>query len=40
MGLNARLRLYHEVTVTETGQQDFRYLSCHDRTGILRARPP
>lgn len=40
MGVDARLRLYHEVTVTEAGQQDFRYLGCHDRTGMLRARPP
>jgi aldoxime dehydratase len=39
MGVDARLRLYHEVTVTEAGQQDFRYLGCHDRTGMLRARP-
>ncbi|MBV9161951.1 MAG: phenylacetaldoxime dehydratase family protein [Pseudonocardiales bacterium] len=39
MGLDARLRLYHEVTVTEAGQQDFRYLGCHDRTGMLRTRP-
>lgn len=38
-GLNAHLRLYHEITVTEAGQQDFRYLGCHDRTGMLRARP-
>jgi aldoxime dehydratase len=39
MGINAHLRLYHEVTVTEAEQQDFRYLGCHDRTGMLRARP-
>jgi len=39
MGTDASLRLYHEVTVTEAGQQEFRYLGCHDRTGMLRARP-
>jgi aliphatic aldoxime dehydratase len=39
MGVDACLRLYHEVTVTEAGQQDFRYLGCHDWTGMLRARP-
>ncbi|MEV4596963.1 phenylacetaldoxime dehydratase family protein [Amycolatopsis sp. NPDC049253] len=33
----ARLRLYHEVTVTDAGEQEFRYLGCHDRTGLLRA---
>jgi aldoxime dehydratase len=37
MGASARLRLYHEVTVTETGQQNFHYLGCHDLTGMLRA---
>jgi aldoxime dehydratase len=39
MGIDTHLRLYHEVTVAEAGQQDFRYLGCHDRTGMLRARP-
>jgi aldoxime dehydratase len=39
VGADAHLRLYHEVTVTETGQQEFRYLRCHDRTGMLRAQP-
>jgi aldoxime dehydratase len=39
MGADARLRLYHEVTVAEAGQQDFRYLGCHNRTGMLRVRP-
>ncbi|MEV6898523.1 phenylacetaldoxime dehydratase family protein [Amycolatopsis sp. NPDC051372] len=33
----ARLRLYHEVTVTDAGEQEFRYLGCHDRTGLLSA---
>jgi aldoxime dehydratase len=40
MGADARLRLYHEVTVTEAEQQRFRYLGCHDRTGMLRATIP
>jgi aldoxime dehydratase len=40
MGAGARLRLYHEVTVAEAGQQEFRYLGCHDRTGMLRSQPP
>lgn len=37
MGPAARLRLYHEVTVTDADEQEFRYLGCHDRTGLLRA---
>ena len=37
MGPAARLRLYHEVTVVQAGQQAFAYLGCHDRTGLLRA---
>jgi aldoxime dehydratase len=39
MGADARLRLYHKVTITETEQQDFQYHGRHDRTGMLRARP-
>jgi aldoxime dehydratase len=39
MGADARLRLYHEVTVVEAGQQEFRYLGCHDQTGLLRIHP-
>ena len=37
MGPAARLRLYHEVSVVTPLQQDFRYLGCHDATGLLRA---
>jgi aldoxime dehydratase len=38
MGANAKLNLYHEVSVAE-GPSDtsFVYLDCHDRTGMLRA---
>lgn len=34
----SRLRLYHEVTVPAKDEQWFRYLGCHDHTGLLRAR--
>ncbi|QRP43440.1 phenylacetaldoxime dehydratase family protein [Amycolatopsis sp. FDAARGOS 1241] len=37
LGPAANLRLYHEVTVIDAGRQEFRYLGCHDRTGLLRA---
>lgn len=37
MGPAAKLRLYHEVTVVSAAQQEFVYLGCHDRTGLLRA---
>lgn len=36
MGPAANLRLYHEVTVVEGVQQQFAYLGCHERTGLLR----
>lgn len=36
MGPAAKLRLYHEVTVVQAAQQQFTYLGCHDRTGLLR----
>lgn len=36
LGPEARLRLFHEVTVAATGEQYFEYLNCHDRTGMLR----
>ncbi|GAB3295410.1 phenylacetaldoxime dehydratase [Epidermidibacterium keratini] len=32
---NARIWLYHEVSVVPADQQEFRYLNCHDRTGML-----
>ena len=38
MGADARLRLYHEVSVTAADQQEFNYLGCHNRTGLLRAQ--
>jgi aldoxime dehydratase len=34
---DARLRLYHEVMVPDAGAQEFRYLDCHSRTGVLAA---
>jgi aldoxime dehydratase len=37
LGPNARLKLYHEVTVAAAAQQSFEYLNCHDATGLLRA---
>lgn len=36
MGPDARLRLYHEVTVPAAGEQRFVYIGCHGRTGMLR----
>ena len=36
MGPAANLRLYHEVSVVPATQQQFSYLGCHDRTGLLR----
>jgi aldoxime dehydratase len=37
LGPNAKLKLYHEVTVASAAQQSFEYLNCHDATGMLRA---
>lgn len=37
LGPNARLRLYHEVTVAAAEEQYFEYLGCHPDTGMLRA---
>jgi aldoxime dehydratase len=37
LGPNARLKLYHEVTVASAAQQSFEYFNCHDATGMLRA---
>jgi len=31
------LRLFHEVLVLEPGQQEFEYVGCHGRTGMLAA---
>ena len=37
LGPNARLKLYHEVTVATAAQQYFEYFNCHPQTGMLRA---
>lgn len=39
LGPNARLKLYHEVTVATAAQQYFEYFNCHPKTGMLRAAP-
>lgn len=36
-GPGTKLRLYHEITVVRVEEQSFRYLNCHDRTGLLNA---
>jgi aldoxime dehydratase len=36
-GQDAQLRLYHEVMVPDPHQQVFRYLDCHNGTGVLPA---
>lgn len=33
----ARLRLYHEMSVIRAVDQSFEYFNCHDRTGMLNA---
>jgi aldoxime dehydratase len=40
LGPNARLRLYHEVTVAAADEQFFEYLDCHPQTGMLTAAAP
>ena len=37
--LNAQLqlRLYHEVTIVKADEQQFEYVNCHPRTGLLKA---
>jgi aldoxime dehydratase len=37
LGPNAKLRLYHEVTVAAAHEQFFEYLDCHPKTGMLAA---
>jgi aldoxime dehydratase len=37
LGPNAKLRLYHEVTVAAADEQFFEYLGCHPQTGMLTA---
>lgn len=34
---DARLRLYHEMSVIRAKDQSFEYFNCHDRTGMLNA---
>lgn len=34
---DARLRLYHEMSVIRAADQSFEYFNCHDRTGMLNA---
>jgi branched-chain amino acid transport system permease protein len=34
---DARLRLYHEMSVIRAEDQSFEYYNCHDRTGMLNA---
>lgn len=34
---DARLRLYHEMSVIRAQDQSFEYFNCHDRTGMLNA---
>ena len=36
LNFQLKLRLYHEVTVLESGQQDFEYVNCHPKTGLMR----
>jgi aldoxime dehydratase len=37
MGADAKLRLYHEVSIASAAQQYFEYFNCHPKTGMLRA---
>ena len=37
LGPDAKLRLYHEVTVAAADEQFFEYCNCHPGTGMLRA---
>ena len=36
-GDDARLRLYHEMSVLKAADQSFAYFNCHHRTGMLKA---
>jgi aldoxime dehydratase len=36
-GADAKLKLYHEVTVAAASEQYFEYSNCHAKTGMLRA---
>jgi aldoxime dehydratase len=35
-----KLRVYHEVSVLQPDEQDYEYLNCHPRTGLLHALAP
>lgn len=37
IGPDAKLKLYHEVTISRRDEQFFEYLNCHDDTGLLRS---
>ncbi len=37
MNFNLKLRLYHEVIVVKADEQQFDYVNCHSKTGLLRA---
>jgi aldoxime dehydratase len=37
MGPDAKLKLYHEVTVAAADEQYFEYYNCHSSTGMLRS---
>jgi aldoxime dehydratase len=39
LNFQIELRLYHEVTVTPRSDQEFEYIACHSRTGLLRVEP-
>ena len=32
-----KLRVYHEVSVLKPDEQDYEYINCHPRTGLLAA---
>jgi aliphatic aldoxime dehydratase len=36
LNFQLKLRLYHEVTVLDSSQQDFEYVNCHPETGLMR----
>jgi aldoxime dehydratase len=36
VGADAKLKLYHEVTVAAASEQYFEYCNCHSKTGMLR----
>lgn len=37
MNFDLKLRLYHEVTVAQAGDQIYEYVNCHPRTGMMGA---